>query len=114
MTKIDTVTEMYGASGIRTRQSGIRTRHCRVPTNGAIDHFVVGKRHCRVLHRPIGRWLYSIPVRFYPLPEIRRRQCRVPTNRAIDHFVVGKRHCRVLHRTIGRWLYPIGRSIILW
>ncbi|MEG3998995.1 hypothetical protein, partial [Microcoleus sp. SVA1_B3] len=24
------------------------------------DNFGVGKRHCRVLHRTIGRWLHSI------------------------------------------------------
>ncbi|MEG3948028.1 hypothetical protein [Microcoleus sp. SVA1_A4] len=31
-----------------------------VISDRAIDHFVVGKRHCRVLHRPTGRWLYPI------------------------------------------------------
>ncbi|MEG4572540.1 hypothetical protein QUA56_07540 [Microcoleus sp. N3A4] len=94
----------------------IRRRQCRVPTNPvmvtsdrAIDHFVVGKRHCRVLHRPIGRSGNSIgrsiilwygngtavssiagsgdgnirsrdrAINYYPLPEIRTRQCRFPT-----------------------------------
>ncbi|MEG4928379.1 hypothetical protein [Microcoleus sp. F10-B2] len=26
------------------------------------DNFVVGKRHCRVLHRPTGRSLHSIAL----------------------------------------------------
>ncbi|WP_333025118.1 MULTISPECIES: hypothetical protein [unclassified Microcoleus] len=33
-----------------------------VISDRAIDRFVVGKRHCRVLHRTIGRWLYSIAL----------------------------------------------------
>ncbi|WP_339384828.1 hypothetical protein [Tychonema sp. LEGE 06208] len=35
----------------------------------AIDHFVVGKRHCRVLHRPTGRWLYSIGRSILPITQ---------------------------------------------
>ncbi|MEG3841428.1 hypothetical protein, partial [Microcoleus sp. herbarium14] len=45
----------------------IRRRQCRIPTNRVmvtfdrpIDHFWVGKRHCRVLHRPCGRSLQAI------------------------------------------------------
>ncbi|WP_333119219.1 MULTISPECIES: hypothetical protein [unclassified Microcoleus] len=43
----------------------IRRRQCRVPTNRVmvtsdrpIDNFGVGKRHCRLLHRHIGRSLH--------------------------------------------------------
>ena len=54
----------------------IRRRQCRVPTNPVMvtsnwvhDHFGVGKRHCRVLHRPQGRWLYPIRCDFTRYPK---------------------------------------------
>ena len=84
------------------------------------DNFGVGKRHCRVLHRPTGRWLNRIG-RW--LNRIGRWLNRIGRSIDFTHYPkfgdgsavslqirgyirsfwgVGKRHCRVLHRPTGR------------
>ncbi len=66
-----------------------------------IDYFKVGKRHCRLLHRPIGDdyILQFIAI----LPITRNQDTAVPfpyklgngyiLDCPIDYFKVGKRHC---------------------
>ena len=49
------------------------------------DNYPVGKRHCRLLHRPLGL----------------RQETAVPSpykfGVTADNYPVGKRHCRLLH-----------------
>ena len=79
---------------------------CPYKSRVTSDNFGVGKRHCRLLHRPHGRWFHRIGQWlnrigrwlnrigrsiYFTLPEIRRRQCRVPTNPGLHTTILRRR-----------------------
>ena len=100
---------------------------CPYKSRVTSDNFGVGKRHCRLLHRPHGRWFHRIGQW---LNRIGRWLNRIGRSIYFTHYPkfgdgsavslqirgyirpfwgVGKRHCRVLHRPTGRWFHRIGQ-----
>ena len=115
--------ELGDRSILRITQNSETAVPCPYKSRVTSDNFRVGKRHCRVLHRPHGRWLNRIE-RW--LNRIGRWLNRIGRSIYFTHYPkfgdgsavslqiqgyirpfcgVGKRHCRVLHR-FSSWEFP--------